>query len=364
MFSQEDFNKFIENFNNQDAIFAEYSQIFKKFWETLILNDNVKSLDESDMDPIIRIIDCKAKGNTKESICIALDGIRMGQWYRAFRSIKENKEIRNIICKVFKLKNSNDLIMCLNDLEKINSGLGNGLTARNAIIINALLCLNDPNNYLSSLSLSHRNKMVKYLYNTDEKNETFGEKVINSNKMILEYFQKNNIIASPRTISCFLYKIRNLWDNDSDIIKEEIEINDNINDEQQIFVLEKYLEDFLIGNWESTELGKKYSLIYNDDGELLSQQYKTDIGKIDLLVKEKKTNNYVVIELKKNQTSDDTIGQISRYMGWVKEKLAKNGIVKGLIIGYLKDEKLYYALKSVPNIELLLYRINFTLINP
>jgi restriction system protein len=80
-----------------------------------------------------------------------------------------------------------------------------------------------------------------------------------------------------------------------------------------MFFLEKYLEDFLIGNWESTELGKNYNLIYSDDNELLSQQYKTDIGKIDILAKEKNTDAYVVIELKRNQTSDDNFGQISRY---------------------------------------------------
>ena len=122
------------------------------------------------------------------------------------------------------------------------------------------------------------------------------------------------------------------------------------------------MEEFLIGNWESTEIGKKYSLIYSDDNELLSQQFKTDIGKIDILTRDKETDTYVVIELKRNQTSDDTIGQISRYMGWVKEKLANNNLVKGIIIGYENDEKLRYALKSVPNVELFLYRINFSLL--
>jgi restriction system protein len=118
----------------------------------------------------------------------------------------------------------------------------------------------------------------------------------------------------------------------------------------------------LVGNWETTVLGKKYSLIYSQDGELLSQQFKTDIGKIDLLVMEKNTDNYVVIELKRNQTSDDTVGQILRYMGWVKEKLAYDKLVKGIIICYSKDDKLFYALKTVPNIDLLLYRINFSLV--
>ena len=143
-----------------------------------------------------------------------------------------------------------------------------------------------------------------------------------------------------------------------------MEPDEPLDNNEQTFAMEKYLEEFLIGNWESTEIGKKYSLIFSDDNELLSQQYKTDIGKIDIIAKDNETNTYVVIELKRNQTSDDTVGQISRNMGWVKEKLANNGIVKGIILCYENDEKLKYALKAFPNVELLLYRINFSLIKP
>ena len=66
-------------------------------------------------------------------------------------------------------------------------------------------------------------------------------------------------------------------------------------------------------------LPDKHVLIY-EEGSPKSQQYMTDIGRIDILAKDKKTNSYVVIELKKNQTSDDTVGQAMRYMGWIEEK--------------------------------------------
>ena len=68
---------------------------------------------------------------------------------------------------------------------------------------------------------------------------------------------------------------------------------------QGLFYMEKQLEDFIIENWNKTEFGKKYDLI-EEEGELISQQFKTDIGFIDILAKDKKTKNYVVIELKKN----------------------------------------------------------------
>lgn len=54
-----------------------------------------------------------------------------------------------------------------------------------------------------------------------------------------------------------------------------------------LFYMEKQLEDFIIHNWANTELGKKFDLII-EDGELLSQQFKTGIGSIDILAKDKK----------------------------------------------------------------------------
>jgi hypothetical protein len=128
---------------------------------------------------------------------------------------------------------------------------------------------------------------------------------------------------------------------------------------QSLFYMEKQLEDFIIHNWNKTEFGKRFDLII-EEGELLSQQYRTDIGPIDILAKDKKTKNYVVIELKRNQTSDDTVGQLARYMGWIKENKKDNN-VKGIIIAGEYDKKLDYALKVVQNVEVFLYRVDFTL---
>ena len=126
-----------------------------------------------------------------------------------------------------------------------------------------------------------------------------------------------------------------------------------------LFYMEQQLEDFIIRNWEETELGKKYDLIY-EEGELISQQYRTDIGIMDILAKDKKDGSYVVIELKRKQTSDETIGQVTRYMGWIKKKLGDSE-VKGIIVAGKFDEKLAYAQEMTPNIEVFLYQVDFKL---
>lgn len=89
------------------------------------------------------------------------------------------------------------------------------------------------------------------------------------------------------------------------------------------FVLEKYLEDFIVSNFQTIFKGelKLYEDADGNDG----QQYVTDIGPIDILAFEPKSNSFVVIELKKGRPSDQVIGQILRYMGWAKQNFCLGG---------------------------------------
>lgn len=127
------------------------------------------------------------------------------------------------------------------------------------------------------------------------------------------------------------------------------------------FVLEKHLEDFLVQNWGVTELGNRFD-IYQEDGEMVGQQYPSDTGPIDILAISKDKKEIAVIELKKGRASDVVVGQVQRYMGYVKEELAeKDQTVRGIIIAFEDDIRINRALSVAPNIEFYTYKINFKL---
>lgn len=168
-------------------------------------------------------------------------------------------------------------------------------------------------------------------------------------------YPDENKLATEKDLESDLSRI---LDDYKQIVSIEIRKEDSVIS-HGLFYIEKQLEDFIINNWENTDLGKRFDLII-EDGELVSQQYRTDIGTIDILAKDKKTKNFVVIELKKNQTSDDTVGQLARYMGWIMEKKGEKN-VKGIIIAAEHDKRLEYALKTVPNVEVFLYEVDFKL---
>lgn len=129
-----------------------------------------------------------------------------------------------------------------------------------------------------------------------------------------------------------------------------------------VFALEKHLEDFLVSNWASTDLGKRYD-IFTVDGEIVGQQYLSDTGPIDILAISKDTTELLVVELKKGRASDLVVGQIQRYMGYVLEELAEpHQTVKGVIIALEDDNRIRRALKVANNIDFYRYKISFSLI--
>ena len=140
---------------------------------------------------------------------------------------------------------------------------------------------------------------------------------------------------------------------------EKPEQNDEVIDQSE-FVLEKYLEDFIVTNFATIFKGNLR--IHKDDEGVDGQQYATDIGLIDILAFDPVSRSFVVIELKKGRPSDQVVGQILRYMGWVKSNLCKDGqAVKGLVICREPDPKLTYALDMTSNIDLRYYSVSFKL---
>lgn len=146
-----------------------------------------------------------------------------------------------------------------------------------------------------------------------------------------------------------------------DVTQTQLTTTDATVEDPTVFALEKHLEDFLVKNWKYTELGKIYD-IYEVDGELVGQQYPSDTGPLDILAISKDKSTLLVVELKKGRVSDNVVGQIQRYMGFVKEELAEPGqTVKGVIIGLEDDIRIRRALAVTQNIEFYKYQVSFKL---
>ena len=111
--------------------------------------------------------------------------------------------------------------------------------------------------------------------------------------------------------------------------------------------LEKDLKEYLAKNPHVLEKGLK----------LIRKEFPTDVGSIDLLLQDNKGYD-VITELKKGKESDNVVGQISRYMGWIIKN--KNKKARGIIVVNEPDQRLDYSILPFNGlIKIKYYRVKF-----
>jgi RecB family endonuclease NucS len=106
---------------------------------------------------------------------------------------------------------------------------------------------------------------------------------------------------------------------------------------KRMMIDERTLEDNIEKNFQ--DFGRRVGLTLRLEG----RQFPTTVGPIDLLGRDKKSGQYVVIELKRGRSADKVFGQLSRYMGWVRKNLAAGADVIGVIVASKIDDKLRAA---------------------
>lgn len=140
--------------------------------------------------------------------------------------------------------------------------------------------------------------------------------------------------------------------NDSSISASNVEF-------EVAFRLEKQLEDFLIDNWSGTSLGREFDIL-EEDGQQVGRQYQTDTGPMDILAISKDRRRLLVVELKRERTSDAVVGQVQRYMGFIQDVLLEKGqTVEGVIIAPEEDLRIRRALSVTRNIRYMKYKMSF-----
>lgn len=134
--------------------------------------------------------------------------------------------------------------------------------------------------------------------------------------------------------------------------ESDVEVSD------YLFPLESSLRDFLAKNLESIKFNRKSLRLYSDETGRDGVEYPTDVGRIDVLSVDDE-GNFVIFELKLEKGPDRALGQLLRYMGWIKSRKARGKKVFGVIVAKKMDEKLKYAINVTENIELFEYEIDF-----
>lgn len=123
------------------------------------------------------------------------------------------------------------------------------------------------------------------------------------------------------------------------------------------FALEQDLQRYLAANLGVIEDGLT---LYEEDGITGLEYPAGGRRRIDILAQDA-SGNLVVLELKVEKGYDKVVGQILRYVNWVRTHVAEPGQkVRGIIVCRNMTEDLRLACASIPDVALLEYTLSIT----
>ncbi len=120
------------------------------------------------------------------------------------------------------------------------------------------------------------------------------------------------------------------------------------------FSLESHLRDYLSRNLNVIGPGLK---LHEEEG-LRGVEFAVGGRFIDLLARST-DGGFVVIELKVSKGYDRVVGQVLRYMGWVREHLAEGRPVRGVVVASKITDDLKLAASCIPDVALMEYSLSF-----
>lgn len=126
------------------------------------------------------------------------------------------------------------------------------------------------------------------------------------------------------------------------------------------FELEYQLRDFIAQNLNVIQVKGKRLRLYVDPTGRDGIEFPSSVGPIDLLAIDD-SGAFFVFELKRKRSPDHAVGQLARYMGWVRQTIGKGREVHGIIVAKEIGDNLRYAASVVPKVSLFEYKVEFHL---
>jgi endonuclease len=140
----------------------------------------------------------------------------------------------------------------------------------------------------------------------------------------------------------------------SELTPEVEEFSDALPETSTEFAYEHDLRDYLARNLHIIEPSLR---LYTDDG-ITGVEFPVGGRYVDILAVDS-AGNYVVIELKVSKGYDRVVGQLLRYVSWIKKNHAEPGQrVRGIIIAKQISDDLRLACSEIASVSLYEYALS------
>ncbi|MBW2003414.1 MAG: DUF262 domain-containing protein [Deltaproteobacteria bacterium] len=227
------YDEYVAEFDQDEAgeTWESQSEEFRTLWDERV--GGKEKLSEEELNRAIQFLDSHAKGIGESDIEAACNPvIPQGSWYRIFEEFQANKKLYNAVSDVLRCDSDDELVDFLNKLYSINTEK-NRLTGRNATMINDLMFVYAPDRNVSVVSLSQRFKMMEAFGLGDSakiKSKSPGEQIVFSKNALIA-FAKEYPFKNLRSLSCFFYEVRELWDDQPVVASADLDFNERLEEE-------------------------------------------------------------------------------------------------------------------------------------
>lgn len=309
-------------------------------------------------------------GHGRKKGCLAYDlewttgllgSIRGGSKYK-YGYEKDFLKIKQLLQKILMIDEkicytengtiSNELLDIMALTKEIN-GFKTGRT-----VIPKLLSIYYPNVFLPIFN--DQNHFIKNISTNELESDNSGLMLyieynfylLKVKKKIEEIFRKSlGVFEFSNLLYSTFLKEQNKLDTDTEIAKLE----DHYFDALEV----QHYQTLLHRNFKKLFPGLRY--FDDEEQNAKNGQYDTQtIGILDFLAVDEH-GNFVVIEIKR-KASDKTVGQILRYIGWVKEELCQyEQTVTGIIVAEKQELNLEFALKAIAIVKFIKLELNIKL---
>jgi hypothetical protein len=224
--------KFLENYDSdaKDATWQQHSATFRRFWSERVISEDHGIIPDEACDSIIRILDRHGKGNTKESEAVA-GGMMMPQnaWRKLFNSLHSDRKLARLLDSIFREDDMVRKAALVDELYGVNKDRKNRLTGDSGNVLDAMLAAYDPVKNLAVVSLKDRKVQMEFLdlklpFEWDS--ASFGNRIVQSNQILLEGTRALGFDGTARTLSCFWYfgPVRELWKPEGTVKRTDKEV--------------------------------------------------------------------------------------------------------------------------------------------
>lgn len=140
-------------------------------------------------------------------------------------------------------------------------------------------------------------------------------------------------------------------ENGHDADEDESDISTDVEESFEARAsLERDIHGYLASRLEELEPG----LTLHEDGV----EYRTDAGRVDILAIDT-DQQLVAIEIKAGKAGDRALGQLLGYVGCLSCQEVIRGQIRGILVAADFDNRVVYACKNLPNVNLVKYPLSF-----